>query len=326
LTGTVDLTDGKWHHIVAKRNAATNEVSVYVDGQKNASAIQAFTSGFSSSASLNIGHILNANYFVGDLDEVALYNKALSDEEITRHYYDGIAGLRMGYCNDCSGPVSIMPLGDSLTSGYGAITDDNYRVSYRQKLYRDLAGAGYAIDFVGNLRYGALAVPSFDVDNEGRPGYHAQGGTQGDIASNVYNWLVANPSDVVLLHIGTNDISVSGQNATEVATILNEIDRYSPDVTVILARIIKQIGKEAVTTQFNNDVVAMAQTRIAAGDKIIVVDQENALTYLLTADMYDSVCRTRPATTRWPMCGLGRCAIFCPRAPWQLRVSFPPLF
>jgi len=154
--------------------------------------------------------------------------------------------------------------------------------SYRQKLYGDLIGAGYNVDFVGSLQSGGSVVPLFDLDHEGHSGYHAAGELSGkNILPNVYNWLGTNPADVALLHIGTNDISAGGQSAAEVEGILNEIDRYSPDITVVLARIINRTDMPAeVTTQFNDAVETMATNRIVHGDKILIVDQEAALNYI----------------------------------------------
>ena len=159
-------------------------------------------------------------------------------------------GLIFGLTNSAqaAGPVRIMPLGDSIT--YGGCSSD--LSGYRRELCLSLAG--YAVDFVGSLQTG----PSdFDNDHEGHPSWHAD-----EIRDNVYNWLVDNPADIVLLHIGTNDISTwqnASQIATEIGQILDEIDHYEDDnyvnIIVILARIINredpmsQLG--LVTTDLN---------------------------------------------------------------------------
>ena len=119
------------------------------------------------------------------------------------------------------GPVRIMTIGDSITYGTGS-TDYS---GYRRNLGFSLSSAGYAIDFVGSLQSG----PSdFDNDHEGHGGWEAD-----EIRDNVYYWLENNPADIVLLHIGTNDIS-AGQDAagvaTEVGQILDEIDSYEIDI------------------------------------------------------------------------------------------------
>ena len=109
------------------------------------------------------------------------------------------------------------------------------------------------------------------------------------VAGQVYTWLLAKPADVVLLHIGTNDLDMPNPptDPSNVESILNEIDQYDQRITVILARIIDTVPYSAATTTFNNNVQAMAQNRIANGDKIIMVDEESALDY--SVDMSDNL-------------------------------------
>lgn len=274
LRGKKDLTDGLWHHVVIVRDAATNQNILYVDGQMEDSQSVTYTQGFDSeTAELNIGYLdLDPFFhFEGVLDEIAVYNKALAELEISQHYHDGLVGLRWGYCA-CNLQIRIMPLGDSITDGYiDAITDPEYRVGYRQKLYLDLTALGYDVDFIGSQQSGQLTPPAFDYDHEGHPGW-----TANEIAANAYNWLVNNPVNVVMLHIGTNGLT---PYSNYVEDILIEIDAYSKDITVILSRIINRMSYSPETTEFNNNVLAMVKNRIANGDKIILVDHENSLTY-----------------------------------------------
>ncbi|MGC2062334.1 MAG: LamG-like jellyroll fold domain-containing protein, partial [Thermodesulfovibrionales bacterium] len=280
VTGTKDLTDGNWHHVAAIRDASANQIRIYVDGILENSEPATFTSGFDFSESLNIGWVNKDSgfHFAGTIDEVAIYDGALSDIEIRSHYY-----VMRGYCDMCATAVTIMPLGDSITQGYnGEITVETYMASYRQKLYADLTGSGYNVDFVGSLQAGNSLIPSFDIDHEGHAGYTAaacSSGGYGDLVSNVYNWLTANPADIVLLHIGTNDIVNNCQSVDGVSSVLDEIYRYNSDITVLLARIINQKTYSQTVTDFNDGIGEMAQTRIANGDKIMIVDQEHALTY-----------------------------------------------
>jgi hypothetical protein len=99
ITGTTDLTDGIWHHVLAVRDGSVNETRLYVDGVEEAYQVKSYTSGFDSAgASLNIGWLnLGGGYhFEGVLDEVAFYNRALSGGEIQQHYTQGLSGT--GYC------------------------------------------------------------------------------------------------------------------------------------------------------------------------------------------------------------------------------------
>ncbi len=291
--GSTDLADGRWHHVVAVRDGIAGENRLYVDGILEGSAKFTYTAGFDSSAPLNIGWLnLDPFYhFAGTIDELAIYSRTLADKEIRQHYTDGSVGLAWGYCPDCAKSVRIMPLGDSITLGWSPIIpSSSYMVGYRQKLNLDLKAAGYNVDFVGSLQAGALAIPAFDIDHEGHGGWQANGGTGGGIAPNVQGFLLANPADVVLLHIGTNDISSGTQDPADIGLILDNIDLYSLNTTVVLARIINRTdypAKELATTQFNDAVENLAKARIANGDKIIIVDQEDALDY--ATDMADTL-------------------------------------
>jgi PKD repeat protein/lysophospholipase L1-like esterase len=184
---------------------------------------------------------------------------------------------------DCNSPVSIMPVGDSITQGYGEISDPALMTGYRAILHHQLEDGGYNVDFVGNRAEGQYALPPFDINHQGIGGISAS-----YVASNVYDWLAENPAEIVLLHIGRNNFTTS---PAAVEAILNEIDQYeadtSRDVTVVLALIINRYPYHPETTVFNDNVKAMAQGRIAAGDKIVIVDQESALNY--STDMWDSV-------------------------------------
>jgi len=279
LTSTRKLNDGNWHHVVAVRDAGNNTIMLYLDGLKEGSASIAYQNGFASSSSaLNIGW-LNYPYnsegfhFAGTIDEVALYKRVLSEKEILSHYY-----LVRGYCEMCASPVNIMPLGDSTTRGsMPELTPDQY-VAFRQLLYWDLLNTGHTVNFVGSLQDGQSAVPAFDIDHEGHGGYTVAVG--GGIASNVYNWLTTqanagNPVNAILLHIGTNDVTLGIQKASDVAAILNEIDRYSKNIPVVIAKIVNRYDNATFETNtgiFNADVEAMVNSRIASGDKIIMVD------------------------------------------------------
>lgn len=197
----------------------------------------------------------------------------------------------------------IMPLGDSITMGTNTtgVPLQEDRVGYRKPLFDSLTNAGYGFDFTGSQQDGWNLLS--DYEHEGRGGWSdeqiawgATGTSPGpppDPNDGVYAWLTQNPADVVLLHIGTNGFHIEPLHVKE---ILDEIDRWEGDnhpVTVILARIINRDQPSADVTTFNDNVVAMAQARIsnptdpAYPDDIIIVDQENALTY--PDDMHDSL-------------------------------------
>jgi lysophospholipase L1-like esterase len=203
-----------------------------------------------------------------------------------------------------SAAMRIMPLGDSITVGSnsGVIPyDSGYYISYRKALRDRLVSAGYEINYVGSQSAGDAVFT--DAQHEGHGGWYADGPSSTSIRPNVYEFLanLNKPVDVVLLHIGTNDID-DGQDpadvAAEVNDILNEIDTYeqdvSKDVWVVLALIINNargcVNRDR-TTVLNDAVDLIASERLISGDKILVVDMEigAGLDYDISpqGDMYD---------------------------------------
>ena len=174
--------------------------------------------------------------------------------------------------------VAVMPLGDSITHGYG----DPQMLGYRRELYDRLAGAGYRVNFVGSRQAGF--VLDVDRDSESHPGQEAI-----YIRDRMAAFLSQNHPDVILLHVGTNGLRNKSADvvAAEVDEILTEIYAFDGGITVFLARIINRVeAPELVqkTTRFNELLQIAADRRAAAGDPLVVVDMEHALTYTAPGD------------------------------------------
>jgi hypothetical protein len=100
VIGTTDLTDGNWHHVVAVRDADTDELRLYVDGVLQGSTPAVYTNGFATaSKAVNLGWLqAGAIYhFVGNLDELAVYSRALALPEIEQHRTANLGGA--GICD-----------------------------------------------------------------------------------------------------------------------------------------------------------------------------------------------------------------------------------
>jgi hypothetical protein len=95
--GTTMIADGNWHHIVNVRNGATNENIIYVDGL--AESIQSFTydSSFQTEVPtpIDVGYLIRNRpdepgyHFLGSIDEVAIYNRAITADEAFDFYNHG---------------------------------------------------------------------------------------------------------------------------------------------------------------------------------------------------------------------------------------------
>jgi hypothetical protein len=90
------LNDGNWHHIVGVRNNELNVIQVFVDGIKENETSILFTGGFSGSNPVSIGYFDNSYNFTGLLDEIAVYDTALTENLIAEHYTDVLADI--DYC------------------------------------------------------------------------------------------------------------------------------------------------------------------------------------------------------------------------------------
>jgi acyl-CoA thioesterase-1 len=122
--------------------------------------------------------------------------------------------------------LRIMPLGASSTVGNGSPETAGYRGPVQALLARD----GITVDMVGSQRGGPSSVP--DRDYEGASGLSLEG-----MMPRVAGWVRRARPDVILLHMGTNDL-LQGASAEEVArrleSVLAEIVAVS-DAHVIVA-------------------------------------------------------------------------------------------
>ncbi|MEV4138450.1 cellulose binding domain-containing protein [Dactylosporangium sp. NPDC049742] len=146
--------------------------------------------------------------------------------------------------------VRVMPLGDSITAGPGC---------WRAKLWHRLQTSGYTnIDFVGGVSDGGGCNPgyAYDFDHEGHGGFSATG-----IADNnqLPPWLAAARPDVVLMHLGTNDMWGGYiPTATKLAAftkLVGQMRAQNPAVRIVVAQIIPMSASACATCPA--DVVAL---------------------------------------------------------------------
>jgi hypothetical protein len=174
-----------------------------------------------------------------------------------------------------TGTVRIMPLGDSITG----IT------CWRARLWEELRQAGHSnFRFVGSLdTSGNCSDPSYDGHNEGHVGYLAVDLVgSGMHASEPDQWFSANPADLVLMHLGTNDAWNSVPTANILAAytgIIGDLRKYSPNAVIVVAKIIPMnrsppcTGCEPGVEALNAAIPAWARSNATATSPILVVDQ-----------------------------------------------------
>lgn len=204
--------------------------------------------------------------------------------------------------------MRILPLGNSITEGTdGNPPPESQRIAYRHTLYTLLTAGGYNFNFVGHKSSGYGVFP--DAEHGGIPGtrdqylvrllqdgYDMRWGVQ--ITPGNQPYLDVYPADVILLHIGTNDlIHDEGPSPNDVARILDEIDgwelRTGNKVIVLVARIINRKVYNLTTTQYNNNVAAMVAAR--NDPNISMVDIENGAGIVYSTDMQDDGIHPYPS-------------------------------
>lgn len=179
--------------------------------------------------------------------------------------------------------TSVMPLGDSITSGHAGFA------SYRYPLWFGLVDHGYAVDLVGNLDDVPGGPPNaglypeysdgFDRDHEGHWGFRSD-----QILPILSDALIANDPDIVLIHLGTNDIGQRGEVGLasfddNLRLIIGILRGNRPEVVILLAKVIP-IGTSSfyganahLVEPLNQVIEAVAEEESTIDSPIVLVDQ-----------------------------------------------------
>ena len=101
IYGTTVIDDGQWHHIACVlNNTDISNAKLYVDGVlENTGGSQSQTVNTSLSTNLNIGYGRNNTYFDGIIDEVRIWNAALSGSILQDWRYKTVDVTHPNYTN-----------------------------------------------------------------------------------------------------------------------------------------------------------------------------------------------------------------------------------
>lgn len=162
-------------------------------------------------------------------------------------------------------PLRIMPLGDSITYGQGSSNGAGYRGPLWDLMSQQTR---YVPDFVGSGRAGSFADP----DNEGHSGYTVPG-----IRGGIDRWQAGAGPDIVLLHLGINDLKNDRTEPVAAAQqLLGLVDRLranQPHVTVIVLGLLTDTpGLEQQTAAFNAVVRSEEEPRRTSGQRFRFVE------------------------------------------------------
>ncbi len=165
--------------------------------------------------------------------------------------------------------VRIMPLGDSITGSPGC---------WRALLWNNLQNTGYTnIHFVGTQPPQGCGIP-YDGDNEGHGGALA---TNIVSLNELPGWLSATNPDIVLMHLGTNDVwsnIATSTILTAYSTLIDQMRANNPNMKILVAQIIP-INPSGCTycaqgvIALDAAIPAWARAKSTAQSPIVVVDQ-----------------------------------------------------
>ena len=188
--------------------------------------------------------------------------------------------------------VKIMPLGDSITYGWG--TDGGYRTD----LFSDLRADGINVNFVGSQHRRPAGLA--DKNHEGHSGWRIA-----NIAGSIDNWLNTSKPDVVALMIGTNDIVFNddvGNAPARLSRLIDQITNKLPNAQVVVSSItpLADAGKNAQVQTYNAAIPGIVREKAAAGNMCA-----SSTCARPSVPATSVTARTRPptATPRWRWSG-----------------------
>jgi len=173
------------------------------------------------------------------------------------------------------GTVKVMPLGDSITDGITAAG------AYRTKLWKNITGNGLSVDFVGSLSGGPSDLG--DKNHEGHSGWRID-----EISNYIDGWMNTYKPDIVLLHIGTNDISQKydlNNAPSRLGSLVDKICAKLPEGGKLYVATIIPISYADVTS-YNSQISGIIQNKFNQGKPVYIVDMNKALS---VSDLADGV-------------------------------------
>ncbi|KAF2176004.1 carbohydrate esterase family 3 protein [Zopfia rhizophila CBS 207.26] len=165
--------------------------------------------------------------------------------------------------------VKIMPFGASIVGAPGC---------WRAILHKKLQGAGITnTDFVGSNKAPDCGFP-YDGENEGHAGF---------LATNIVRdnqlpgWLNAARPDIIMMHLGTNDVS-QGKPTQDIiraySTLVDQMRASKPNIKILVSQLIpfasdrKFHRTEQGVIDLNKAIVSWAPTKSTQASPITIVD------------------------------------------------------
>ena len=181
----------------------------------------------------------------------------------------GGSGGGTGYDPCTASPCVILPLGDSITHGFGS-TDD---AGYRSALFKLIVAANQNVMFTGSLTNGPSTVSgkTFPSHHEGHDGISVSG---------ITGWVppakaLTSTPHIVLLHIGTNDMTSNADpttTANQLDTLVTNLVKAAPDALILVAKIIPLFYTSTTYNNYVAKIPGIVSAHAAKNEHVVMVD------------------------------------------------------
>ena len=172
--------------------------------------------------------------------------------------------------NPCkASPCVVLPLGDSITHGYNSGDD----AGYRSALFKLVVAANQQVTFVGSQSNGPSTVSgqTFPKNHEGHDGITAT-----DLSGYVPpKKAFSSTPHVVLLHIGTNDMTSNADpttTANQLDTLVTNLVQAAPDALVVVAKIVPLGYSNTNYNQYIAKIPDLVKAHASKNEHVVLVD------------------------------------------------------
>lgn len=163
-------------------------------------------------------------------------------------------------------PLRIMPLGASITFGYGSSDKNGYRKALRDSLENN----GNKVNMVGNNPSGDMK----DNESEGWKSY-----TIDMVHDKADKAIPKFKPNLVLVNVGTNDCVQNkdlGNAGNRMTNLLNAVYKESPKATVVLSTLLvnRNAENQKRIEDFNDQMRSVASKFQLFGKRLVLVDMQ----------------------------------------------------
>ncbi len=162
LFSVSDALNGTWSHVVYIRE--DNVISVYVNGVIEGTAIDNHILTGSTYNFFLGGHLAWNKFFLGKMDDVAIYNRVLNSSEIQQLYQDQTGQVQQQLTCNITAPTTTLCAGESVNLSISAT-----------------GGAGSPAQLPANLQQGLVAYYPFNGNANDESGNGFNGVVSGEL-------------------------------------------------------------------------------------------------------------------------------------------------